>query len=101
MRLDEVFDELSEDDIEEGAKMIWARSGKKLVRKYRCTAGMRKGRIVSSPSKCGAPKDIKKRQKMKQTRLAKGARMMRKARKTKRTDPVSKRLQRLNVRRRR
>ena len=29
------------------AQMVWARSGKKLVRKYRCTVGMRAGRIVS------------------------------------------------------
>ena len=98
MRLNEVFDELSEEDLEEGAKLVWARSGNKLVRKYRCQGGKRHGRVVSSPTMCNAPIDIKKRQKFKQTKLAKGAKMARKARKTKRTNPASLRLKRLNRR---
>ena len=95
MRLSEVFDELEEEDLGE-AKMVWARSGKRLVRKYRCTSGRRKGRIVSSPTKCNAPVNIKTRQRFKQARLAKGARMARKRKRTLRTSPLSKRLQRLN-----
>ena len=40
----------------------WARSGTKVVRKYRCTGGQRKGRVVSNFSQCFAPVNIKKRQ---------------------------------------
>jgi len=89
-------DYIKEGELEEGAKMVWARSGNKVIRKYRCTSGKRNGRTVSSPSQCNAPIDIKKRQKMKQTRAAKGARMVRKARKTKRFNPASKRIQQMN-----
>ena len=38
-------------------KQVWARSGKKVVRKYRCTTGRRKGRVVSKMSQCYAPLD--------------------------------------------
>jgi len=93
MRLNEVFEELEEIDeglVTEGAKLVWARSGNKLVRKYRCQGGKRHGRVVNSATACNAPINIKKRQKFKQTKLAKGARMTRKAKKTKRTNPASK-----------
>ena len=33
-------------------KQIWARSGQKVVRKYRCASGQRKGRIVSKIGQC-------------------------------------------------
>ena len=35
---------------------VWSRTGGKMVRRYRCTAGVRKGRIVSDPKTCTAPK---------------------------------------------
>ena len=77
-------------------KQIWARSGKKVVRKYRCTAGRRKGRIVKQMAQCFAAPDMKARLTMKRTRARIGARMMRKARRTKRTNPASRREQALN-----
>tara|TARA_B100000035_G_scaffold171477_1_gene146276 strand:+ start:6209 stop:6493 length:285 start_codon:yes stop_codon:yes gene_type:complete len=77
-------------------KQIWARSGKKVVRKYRCTAGRRKGRIVKQMAQCFAAPDMKARLTMKRTRARIGARMMRKARRTKRTNPASRRVQALN-----
>ena len=77
-------------------KQIWARSGKKVVRKYRCTAGRRKGRIVKQMAQCFAAPDMKARLTMKRTRARVGARMMRKARRTKRTNPASRRVQALN-----
>lgn len=99
MKLNELFEIENEDEcLAENARMVWARSGNKVVRKYRCTAGKRKGRIVSSPTACNAPIDIQKRQSMKKTRAAKGARMARKTNKTKRFNPASRRVQRLNQR---
>lgn len=77
-------------------KQIWARRGNKVVRKYRCTSGSRKNRIVAKPAQCFAAPDVKKRVKMKQTKARLGSRMVRKARKTKKYNPASRRVQALN-----
>ena len=82
------------DQIEE--KQVWARSGKKVVRKYRCAGGKRHGRVVSNISQCFAPPNIKKRIQLKKTKLRLGKKMTRKARKTKRVNPASRRVQALN-----
>lgn len=79
-------------------KQVWARSGKKVVRKYRCMTGKRKGRVVANISQCFAAPDMKKRIKLKQTKARLGGRMARKARKTKRVNPASRRVQALNKR---
>ena len=42
--------------ITEGALQIAGRRGGKIVRKYRCTTGSRKGRIVAKPETCNKPK---------------------------------------------
>ena len=82
------------EEIEEG--MAWAKRGNKVVRKFRCGSGKRKGRVVSSTAQCFAAPDIKKRMKLKQTKARLGARMVRKAKKTKRVNPASKRVAALN-----
>ena len=79
-------------------KQIWGRRGKKLVRKYRCSSGLRKGRIVANLAQCFASPNIKKKLQMKRTGARLGARMARKARRTKRTNPASIALKRLNRR---
>lgn len=89
MLLVELFDDLTE-------KQIWGRTGKKLVRKYRCMGGRRHGRIVSQPQQCFAPPNIGAKVRMKITRKKLGARMMRKAKRTKRTNPASRALKYLN-----
>ena len=80
-------------------KQIWGRTGKKVVRKYRCASGIRTGRIVSKIAQCFAAPNIKKKLSMKRTRARLGARMARKAKRTKRTNPASIALKRLNKRR--
>ena len=79
--------------------MVWAKRGKKIVRKVRCTSGPRKGRMVSNASQCSKPINLKKRMTLKKTRARMGRRMARKAARTKRRNPVSKRVARLNRRR--
>lgn len=74
----------------------WGRSGSKIVRKYRCGSGRRKGRIVSNVSQCFAPVNVVKKIAMKKTRARMGAKMTRKAQRTKRTNPASIRLRALN-----
>ena len=80
----------------EGATPIFGKSGNKVVRKYRCTSGSRKGRIVAKMAQCFAPPDMKKKMSMKRTRARLGGKMMRKARRTKRNNPASRRVQAMN-----
>ena len=75
MLVREIYEQIDE-------KQIWARSGKKVVRKYRCTAGRRKGRIVKQMAQCFAAPDMKARLTMKRTRARVGGKMMRKAQRT-------------------
>ena len=89
--------EVTSSDLTE--KQIWGRKGSKIVRKYRCVSGKRKGRIVSQMSACFAAPNMKKKISMKKTRARLGGKMMRKAKRTKRTNPASRTLARLNKRR--
>ena len=77
-------------------KMAWAKRGNKVVRKFRCSAGPRTGRIVSDIGQCFAAPDVKKRVRLKLTKARLGARMARKAKKTKRISSASKRVKALN-----
>ena len=78
-------------------KIVWAKKGKNnITRKYRCSFGKRKGRAVSNPSQCAAPIDIKKRFQLKKTKARLGPKMARKAKRTKKFNPVSKRIRMLN-----
>jgi hypothetical protein len=88
-----------QEDLDE--KQVWARSGKNVVRKYRCTSGNRKGRVVSKMSQCFAAPDIKKRATLKRTKARMGKRMARKARRSKRINPASIRLKSMNRKSRR
>jgi|TARA_B110000879_G_scaffold25621_1_gene34572 hypothetical protein len=98
MLLRELLNHTTTDDLEEG--QTWARSGKKVVRKYRCSSGPRKNRVVAKMAQCFAAPDIKKRMNFKKTKARLGAKMARKAKKTKRINPASKRVQSLNRKRR-
>jgi hypothetical protein len=81
-------------DIEE--KQVWGRTGKKVVRKYRCTSGRRKGKVVAKMQQCFAPLDIKQSVRFKRAKQRLGARMARKSNRTKRVNPASRRVQALN-----
>jgi hypothetical protein len=77
-------------------KMAWAKRGNKVVRKFRCSAGSRAGRIVSNIGQCFAAPDIKKRARLKLTKARLGAKMIRKSKRTKRVNPASKRVKAMN-----
>ena len=77
-------------------RMAWAKSGKKVVRKYRCSSGNRKGRVVATPAQCYKAPDDKKRILLKKTKARLGNRMARKAKRTKRMNPTSRRVAALN-----
>jgi len=84
------------DQLEE--KQVWARSGKKVVRKYRCSGGRRHGRVVSNMAQCFAAPDIKKAKTLRVTKARLGPRLARKVKRTKRVNPASRRIQQLNKR---
>lgn len=87
-------DLISEETLDE--KQVWAKSGKKVVRKYRCGSGPRKGRVVAKISQCYAAPNVKARMALKRTKARLGKRMARKARRTKRINPASIRVRSLN-----
>jgi hypothetical protein len=78
------------------ATMAWARSGTKVVRKFRCSAGRLKGKIVASPASCYKAPNIQKRIKLAITKARFARRNVRKANRTKRINPASRRVQALN-----
>lgn len=86
-----------EDEVEEG--IAWKKRGQKIVRQYRCVSGARKGRVVASPAQCFKPIDIKKRASLRRTKAKMGSKATRKASRTKKFNPVSKRVKSMNKRR--
>lgn len=67
------------------------------VRKYRCTSGSRKGRIVAKAATCNAPKNMKSSNTLKKTRRSKGKTTDIKRSRTNRTSPTTQKLKRLNT----
>lgn len=74
----------------------FAKSGNKTVRKYRCTSGSRKGRVVAKAATCSAPTNVKSSVALKSTKAKKGAKMQQKTRRTKSANAASVRATKLN-----
>lgn len=85
-------------DLEEAVRTIWSRSGGKQVRKYRCTSGVRKGRIVARAATCNKPINQKAKLTLKKTKYKTPNKIKINTKKTKRSNPASRRLKRINVR---
>ena len=84
------------DIIIEGAVTTFGRSKGKVTRKYRCTSGTRKGRIVAKASTCNAPINVKAKLTMKRTRARKSPMIGIKTKFQKRMGAQSKSIARLN-----
>ena len=80
------------DILTEAAVQIFGRRNGQVVRKYRCTFGPRKGRVMSSPSACNKPINLRKSTALKKTKGSKAGSIKAKTAITKRTNPVSRRL---------
>jgi hypothetical protein len=78
------------------ARMVWRKIGNAVKRGVRCVGGRRNGRVVSKASQCSAPIDVNKRIRLNRTRAKLGKRMTVRARRTKRMNPTSKRVAKLN-----
>jgi hypothetical protein len=82
-------------EIIEGYTQVWGRSKKGVVRRYRCTDGPKKGRVVAKPSTCGTRVNQKKSLQLKNTRRTKGkSQSIKRAATMKR--PTTSRIQKLN-----
>ena len=77
--------------ITEHKKVFKRRPGTgRVAMKWRCTAGPRKGRVVSDPMQCAAAPNIAKAAQMKRTRARTAIRQARKTQRTKRLNPAAK-----------
>ena len=85
-----------EEEIVVEAKRVWAKRGKKLKRMIRCTSGKKNGRTVANVGACSKAINVKKRFMMKRIRKRFNAKIVRKSRRTKKMNPLSKRLATLN-----
>jgi hypothetical protein len=57
----------------EGFKQVWGRKpGGKMVRRYRCTDGRKKGRVVAKPQTCTSSVSASKSRTLAKTRRSKG-----------------------------
>jgi hypothetical protein len=77
-------------------KQVWARTGNKVVRKFRCVGGRRHGRVVAQMQQCFAAPDLAKSKRLKVTKARLGPRLARKAKRTKRINSASRRVQQMN-----
>ena len=97
MLLSELFEPSGEkEQLTEGPKIAWARVGNKVVRKYRCVDGPRQGRIVAHPNQCYKPIDYKRHVRFERTKNAKKTRIGILTQLTKKHNPASLRVQRMN-----
>jgi len=93
MRIADIVPEV----LTEGVVQIWGRKKGKIVKKYRCTTGSRKSRIVSKPETCNAPKRIGSMISMKKARRQRSAVSQVKSSRTKRAGAASQRIAKANI----
>lgn len=83
-------------EIVEGATQIFGKTGGKMVRKYRCTSGQKKGRIVAKPQTCNTPIKVRSSVAAKKARSRKSPLIKIRSRITKKTNPTSRLVGKLN-----
>ena len=79
-------------------RLVFSKKGNNVVRKYRFTSGARKGRTVSNVAQCFAPPDVAKRNRLRITKARVGSKMVRKTKRTKKTNAASIRVKAMNKR---
>ena len=97
MKIFELFDDV--EPIKEAARNILGRTKTGIKRKFRCTSGPRKGRVVADPATCTKPIDMAKRIKARQTRAKKSGQASFKRSRTMRTSAASRIIKQTNKRR--
>ena len=85
--------------LEEAGLQVFGRNKKSkgLKKKFKCTSGPRKGRVVSDPATCMKPIDVAKRIKAKQSRPKFKSKASYARKRTMRTNPLTKAISSRNV----
>jgi hypothetical protein len=83
-------------EITEGVTAAWKRTGTKNTRQFRCKSGPRKGRVMASPASCNKPINSKKRASLIKTKTRLGNQRKFKSKQTRKRNPYSRRLKKLN-----
>jgi hypothetical protein len=83
-------------EVVEGVSTAWKRTTGGASRKFRCKSGPRKGRVMASPAACNAPINRKKSASLTRTKSKLGKQKSFKSKRTRRVNPYSRRLKRLN-----
>lgn len=97
MKIEEFYNEDYDELYEFGAAFGKSKGGKSPKIKFRCPPnGPRPSRVVSHPSQCFKHFDIAQSQRMKKTRAKTKVIQARRAKRTKKLNPVSKMLRTLN-----
>lgn len=80
-------------------RMVWRRnpSTGKISLRWRCESGLRTGRTVPNVNDCSASPNVAQAQRMKKTRQRTKLRQARRSKRTKRINPTSRLMQRLNI----
>lgn len=79
-------------------RLVFKRSPKgKVTMKWRCETGPRAGRTVPNVKDCSAAPDMAQAQRLKKTRAKTKIRQARRTKRTKRVNPTSRLVQRLNL----
>ena len=94
MKIFELFDNV--EPVVEAISTVFGRGKNTIKRKFRCTSGPRKGRVVSDPATCNKPIDVAKRIRAKATRAKKPGIAAFKRGRTMRSSPITKILKRVN-----
>lgn len=87
--------------IQEASLQVFGRTrkGKSIGRKFRCTSGPRKGRVVADPATCNKPINIASRIRAKQSRPKYKVRAGLARSRTMRTNPITKAIVKRNLKR--
>ena len=83
-------------EVIEGVSTAWKRGKGNTTRKFRCKSGPRKGRVMASPAACNKPINRKKSASLTRTKSRLGGQRKFKSKRTRRVNPYSRRLTRLN-----
>ena len=83
------------EEIVESYKQIWGRSKKGVVRRYRCTSGPKKGRVVAKASTCSTGTNQRQSANLKKTRRTRATTQTIKRRQTM-SRPLTKKVSAMN-----
>lgn len=82
--------------LESTGRVAFKKQGNKITRKYRCTSGPRKGQVRATPAACNAPLNVRQSVRLSQSKMRSGSKSKVKRSLTKKYNPVSKMVKRLN-----